>query len=319
MFRQSNPKQLRSTVLALTTVSGLLTLLALIMVFNGGKMPFSAGKSAIAENQDSLRAYGRELIVHTASYLGPEGSVAAISNGMNCQNCHLEGGNKPFGNNYRAVAANYPKYRARSGGIEDITKRVNDCFERSLNGKALDTGSREMHAIVAYIMSVGKGIARGTTPDGSGIYKLAWLDRAADSAKGKLVYAAKCASCHGAAGQGVKNGSEYSFPPLWGEHSYNAAAGLYRLSNLAGYVYANMPLGATHKQPQLSIEEAWDVAAYVNSRPRPTIDISHDWPKIAEKPVDHPFGPFADGFSEEQHKYGPFKPIVAARKANNGK
>ena len=37
-------------------------------------------------------------------------------------------------------------------------------------------------------------------------------------------------------------------------------------------------------------------------------------PSISKKTFDHPFGPFADGFSEEQHKYGPFKPIIEARK-----
>jgi thiosulfate dehydrogenase len=47
---------------------------------------------------------------------------------------------------------------------------------------------------------------------------------------------------------------------------------------------------------------------------RPKKDISKDWPKIAEKPIDHPFGPFSDGFSEIQHKVGPFKPIAEARK-----
>ncbi|MGZ3933131.1 MAG: c-type cytochrome, partial [Bacteroidia bacterium] len=43
-------------------------------------------------------------------------------------------------------------------------------------------------------------------------------------------------------------------------------------------------------------------------------DQSRDWPKLTGKPVDHPFGPYADAFSEQQHKYGPFAPIAAARK-----
>jgi thiosulfate dehydrogenase len=29
--------------------------------------------------------------------------------------------------------------------------------------------------------------------------------------------------------------------------------------------------------------------------------------------MDHPFGPFSDEFTEEQHKFGPFKPIQAAK------
>ena len=89
---------------------------------------------------------------------------------------------------------------------------------------------------------------------------------------------------------------------------------MFRLSRFAGYIKANMPQGATYLKPQLTDEEAWDIAAYVNSRPRPTKDLSKDWPKMEEKIFDHPFGPYADKFSEDQHKFGPFKPIVSAQK-----
>jgi thiosulfate dehydrogenase len=261
--------------------------------------------------QDELVKYGKELIVNTAKYLGPKGSVMHTTNGMNCQNCHLEGGTKPLGNNYGAVFANYPKYRARSGQEEDINKRINDCMERSLNGKPLKNNSKEMQAIKAYIEWLGKDVPKGTQPEGSGIYNLAFMDRAASAEKGKLVYDAKCQSCHQANGEGVLHpeGISYTYPPLWGEHSYNNGAGLYRISRFAGYVKYNMPLGASHQFTVLTDEEAWDVAAFVNSQPRPKKDLSKDWPKAEEKPVDHPFGPFADGFSEEQHKYGPFAPI----------
>ena len=59
--------------------------------------------------------YGRDLVANTSEFLGPKGKVKAISNGMNCQNCHLQAGTAPLGNNYGAVAATYPKMRARSG------------------------------------------------------------------------------------------------------------------------------------------------------------------------------------------------------------
>lgn len=259
--------------------------------------------------------YGKELVANTSEYLGPKGKVKAISNGMNCQNCHLQAGTAPFGNNYSAVAATYPKFRARSGTEEDIQKRINDCFERSLNGKPLARDSKEMKAMVAYINWVGKEVPKGEIPIGSGLYEVPLLDRAADPLKGKLVYEKQCASCHQTDGKGQAkpDGTGYVYPPLWGEASYNHGAGLYRLSRFAGYVKANMPLGATFEQPILSDEESWDLAAYVNSMERPTKDLSQDWPDISKKPMDHPFGPFTDGFSEEQHKFGPFKPIKAAK------
>jgi thiosulfate dehydrogenase len=265
----------------------------------------------LATEEQELVVYGRELIAHTSDYLGPKGSVKSISNGMNCQNCHLNAGTQPWGNNYFAVQSTYPKFRARSGAIEDQVKRVNDCFERSLNGQALPAESKEMRAILAYIKWLGTDVKKGKSPKGSGIFKLKGLKRAIDPAKGAEVYAAKCQSCHQADGGGVlaENGTSYTYPPLWGPHSYNHGAGLYRMSNFAGYVKYNMPLGANYDKPQLSDEEAWDLAAYVNSMPRPGKDLSKDWPDIAGKPFDHPFGPYADPFTEEQHKYGPYKPI----------
>jgi thiosulfate dehydrogenase len=147
------------------------------------------------------------------------------------------------------------------------------------------------------------------------------LDRAADPVGGKAIYTQKCQVCHGGEGEGKMNGDglTYQYPPLWGQHSYNDGAGLYRLSRFAGYVKSNMPFGATSENPQLTDEEAWDVAAYVNSQVRPKKDLSKDWPKIASKPVDHPFGPYADGFSEKQHKYGPFGPIEEWKKKEKEK
>lgn len=274
-------------------------------------------------NSDSeqLIKYGEKLIENTAFYLGPKGTTAHLSNGMNCQNCHLNAGTKPFGNNYAAVAANYPKFRERSGSVESIYKRVNDCIERSLNGHGLDTASREMQAIQAYIKWLGKDVAKGTKPNGSGLTELAYLDQAADTEKGKVVYIAKCTVCHGANGEGKFNPDNitYQYPPLWGGHSYTMAAGLFRLSRLAGYVKSNMPFGADHVNPQLTDEEAWNVAAFVNSQPRPTRDISKDWPKKASKPIDHPFGPYTDTFSQHQHKYGPFAAIAAFKKQQQHK
>jgi thiosulfate dehydrogenase len=231
---------------------------------------------------------------------------------MNCQNCHLQAGAKSWGNNYAAVFSTYPKFRDRSGQVETIYKRVADCMERSLNGTAVDSNSREFKAIYAYIKWLGQDVQKGKKPHGSGIEKLAFLDRAADPQKGQIVYTAQCQSCHGANGEGqlAVDELEYAYPPLWGPHSYNDGAGLYRISNFAGYVKNNMPyLLTSHASPKLTEEECWDVAAYVNSQSRPHKDQSKDWPKFEKKPLDFAFGPYADPFPENQHKYGPFKPI----------
>ena len=293
-------------------------------LFNADSLWSGADTSRLASLNDSLEAvirYGRELIANTSHYLGQQGTVMRNTNGLNCQNCHLDAGTRPWGNNYGAVWSTYPKFRARSGGLESVAKRVNDCVERSLNGTALDTNGREMRSILTYMEWLGTGIARDEKPKGTGIVDMAYLDRAADPEKGAAVYLTKCSSCHGKDGQGMlkADGRTQQYPPLWGPLSYNHGAGLYRLSRFAGYVKNNMPQGATYASPQLTDEEAWDVAAFVNSQPRPGRDLSADWPDISKKPVDHPFGPYADPFTASQHKLGPFGPIAAHYKLNGTK
>jgi thiosulfate dehydrogenase len=272
---------------------------------------------AIEDEQKSKEVlYGRDLIVYTAYYFGPRGRIAQQTNGLNCQNCHLDAGTKPFGNNYGSVASTYPKVRARSGKMESIEKRINDCFERSLNGKPLKENSKEMRAMVAYMKFLGENVKKGDKAKGSGFKDLPFLNRAADPVKGKAVYDLRCASCHQPNGQGIIDGigQSYVYPPLWGPHSFNDAAGLSRISNMAKYVKYNMPLGVSHDAPELSDEDAWDVAAYIESKPRPHKAVPKDWPDISKKPIDHPFGPYADNFTEKQHKYGPFTAMKKAKK-----
>ena len=258
-----------------------------------------------------LIRYGRDLIANTSFYLGPKGKVAAITNGMNCQNCHLDAGTRLWGNNYSGVFSSYPKFRERSGTVENIYKRVNDCLERSLNGKPIDTNSREMQAISSYINWLGRNVPKNKTPIAVGIRAIPLLNRPADPIKGKLIYVQTCQRCHGVEGRGLLNedSTKYIYPPLWGENSYNTGAGLYRITRLAGYVKDNMPFDAPQNSRHLTNEESWDIAAFVNSQPHPQKDYRKDWPNIPGKPIDYPFGPFADSFSALQHKYGPFEPI----------
>ena len=89
-----------------------------------------------------------------------------------------------------------------------------------------------------------------------------------------------------------------------------------RLLTAASFIKTNMPLGAAHGQPQLSDDEAYDVAAFVLSQPRKVkANLDKDFPARWNKPVDAAFAPYVDGASAEQHKYGPFAPLQANMKA----
>jgi len=266
------------------------------------------------EYGDLIR-YGKKLISHTSQYIGPRGSVNKNANGMNCQNCHLDAGTKAFAGNFGAVAALYPRFSDRRGSHETINQRITDCFERSMNGKAPDSTSREMKAMGAYISWLGKDVTKGKKPAGAGLEIPTFIERPADPQRGKILYQQKCQSCHGKNGEGQPDSiAEYRYPPLWGDHSYNTAAGLYRLSKFAGFVKDNMPFGSNYSNEQLNNEEAWDLAAFVNSQPRPVKKFKQDWPNILLKPVDLEEGPFPDSFPSLQHKYGPFAPIAEAKK-----
>jgi thiosulfate dehydrogenase len=140
--------------------------------------------------------------------------------------------------------------------------------------------------------------------------------RAADVVHGRLVFEQVCAACHGTNGLGQRaaTGAGYQFPPLWGPDSYNNGAGMARLLSAAAFVKNNMPIGTTFASPALSDEDAYDVAGFINNAERPQkADLAADFPVRSQKPVDTPYGPYADDFSLTQHRLGPFDSIRANR------
>jgi thiosulfate dehydrogenase len=262
--------------------------------------------------------YGRELITRTYALIGPDvgdPSHRYAGNNLSCQNCHLEAGTKQFGLPFQGVYADFPNYRTRSGAVGTIEDRIQGCMTRSMNGKPLAPEGPEMTAIVAYMKFLSDGRPVGAPTPGRGAGKMPEMTRAADPGHGKQVYNQVCAACHGADGQGQRNGKPgdaqgYLFPPLWGDDSFNDGAGMDRLIAAANFVHTNMPIGTTWRAPVLSPEDAWDIAAFIQAQPRPhKANLDRDYPVRTEKPVDAGYGPYADDFSIEQHKLGPFGPV----------
>jgi len=268
--------------------------------------------------------YGRKLFNETYSVIGPEvadRSMRYSGNNLTCQNCHLDGGARRFGLPMVGVYGSFPTYMAREDEVRTLEERIQGCMERSMNGRELPLGGKEMKAFLAYIQFLSTDIPVGKATEGRGSAPLAMLDRPADPKRGAEVYAQNCASCHQTDGKGQRNGvagdaKGYRYPPLWGPDSFNNGAGMHRLIASASFIRGNMPFGARHDAPVLSVDDAWDVAAYINSQPRPSrANLERDYPNLARKPVDAPFPPFLDKFPVEQHKYGPFRPILDAQKS----
>ena len=264
---------------------------------------------------------GRDLITATYAHIGPEVSDPAkryAGNNLACGNCHLEAGTKRFGLPVFGVYGDFPKYSARTGVDITIEERINACMTRSLNGRAMPADEPELQAFVAYIKFLSTGVPPDRRIPGLGAGNIPELHRAADPVRGRAVYVAKCQGCHNTDGSGIRRSLPtadlgYMVPPLWGSDSFNNGAGMNRLITAANFVHSNMPAGSDYLNPVLSPPDAWDVAAFVVSQPRPVKPgLEEDFPDLALKLVDTPYGPYLDGFSAQQHKYGPFAPIRAA-------
>jgi thiosulfate dehydrogenase len=228
--------------------------------------------SASAAAPDTLVAYGARLVMQTYAEIGPEVSDPAkrfAGDNLACQSCHIDGGTNPevlpLGGVYKA----FPKFHERDQRVESVVARINECMTRSMNGRALSEQSREMKAFLAYLGSIaGAPANRAPAAEAPPL--------PGDPVRGAQVYATACAACHQPDGLGKRRGMAgdargYEFPPLWGPDSFNAGAGMNESRRFADFVRLAMPRGIDPNRPQLSWQEAWDVAAYVRSQPRPAL------------------------------------------------
>lgn len=256
---------------------------AYIAALKPGEVPaerrpgYDAGYHAVAQSPDDFTPPPL-----TAIPAGPEGDViwqglqvmshtraaagAYVGDTLDCVDCHLDQGRGADSSPMWAAYVTYPKYRAKNHRVDSLIQRLQDCFRYSMNGKPPAADSAEMNALIAYFKWLATGLPVGLTPKAAGYPKLASPPIPVDRARGAAVYAADCAMCHGDDGAGRSARGEQVFPPLWGPRSYNWGAGMERLSNAAAFIHADMPYGAGG---MLSVQQAWDVAAFVDGHPRP--------------------------------------------------
>ena len=204
---------------------------------------------------------GQQVFMETGQY-----ASRYVGNKLTCVNCHLDAGRKADSAPLWASFIHYPAFRSKTGQVDTLASRIQGCFEYSMNGKAPPADDPIITALQTYAFWLAKGAPVGMPLRGSGYPKLKKPEQPADYARGEKVYAQNCALCHGADGLGQRAGDKQVFPPLWGPKSFNWGAGMHQLANAAGFIQANMPLG---KGGTLSEQDAWDVAAFMNSHERP--------------------------------------------------
>jgi len=221
--------------------------------------------SAIPDNEMGLAVRrGRALLANTRDSL-----PGHVGSDLRCFSCHLKEGTQPGAFPLIGAYSRFPQYRPRNGLVNLLEDRINDCFERSLNGKALPREGREMREIVAYLAFLSRGVAPPGDIPGIGVRALEPLHP--DTIQGQAIFAETCSRCHGNDGAGTALA-----PPLWGPRGFNIGAGMARLRTAAAFIRDNMP---NDRAVVLTDQHAYDVAAYVLSRPRPDFARKgEDWP-----------------------------------------
>lgn len=247
--------------------------LALAVLAGGGcgrAIPPAAAQAKKAQPQKSPLApipqgpagekirLGQQIFAQT-----PRFAASYVGNQMKCADCHLAGGRAPYSAPLVGLPSLFPSYNKRAGRVITLAERIQECFVRSENGKPLAADSREMTALLAYLDWISAGQPRGVPFTGRGLVKLPSLR--GDPARGAEIYVKQCAVCHGDQGAGLPP----VLPPLWGPDAFNSGAGMSQVEKMASFVQHNMPQNAPGS---LSAQQAYDVAAYVNSHPRPKMN-----------------------------------------------
>jgi len=212
---------------------------------------------------------GMDIFLHT----GTSEARRYVGSSLVCGNCHLDGGRTANASPMWAAWVSYPAYRSKNKLINTMQDRIRGCFVYSMNAQDSPAGAPPPYAdavyrdLEIYFAWLATGAPTGAKMKGRGYLKLPDPPQGHDPERGAKVFADNCASCHGEDGQGVKSpDGTYTYPPLWGPHSFNWGAGMGKISNAAGFIKANMPFGNGYS---LTDQEAWDVAAYVDSHERP--------------------------------------------------
>lgn len=282
------------------------------------RIPGGPEGAQIREGIDLLRNTSRRV-----GKLAPDATKRMNWNSLNCVNCHQAGpsglpGSKMYTLPLVNAINDYPKFDIKSGKVISLEQRALGMFGAGAVPIKADTP--EFQAIMAYLRWLARDTVPGAAMVGSGLMPIAPTARAADPKHGKALFEAKCQVCHGgdAAGQRQANfdaGGGYLFPPLAGDDTYDNAGHMFAVPLLARYIAASMPFGASYDKPQLTADEALDIAAYVNDDATPRRQNPNRpklYPDAALRPQGYAIPEHYAGQPPEAYqraKFGPFRNV----------
>ena len=225
---------------------------------------------------------GEDIVMHTNTH---PLSRDLVGSKLTCASCHVNGGKtNASGASFIGTAAIFPAFSAREGVVLTLQDRNANCFMRSMNGTRPPIDGQVSVAIAAYItwlsegtpikMNPGRPVNWRYSSDWPNKELVARMKHATNATylHGHEVYLARCAACHGDNGQGTA-----AAPPVWGNDSSNAGAGVSHLPTMASWIEHNMPPGDAKLLPQ----EIADVTIYIDAQPRPAFDLKKHLPEGA--------------------------------------
>jgi thiosulfate dehydrogenase len=244
------------------------SILLVLAACRGSRTPVASTARAPADSEIPSGPLGVSIRRGLALVMATRDSLPTfVGSDLRCVSCHLDEGRRSP-QSWVGVTGRYPQYRSRSGTVETIESRINGCFLRSLNGKAIPVDGNDMRDIVSYLTFLSRGVPVGLAapaPD------TRWSALMSDTAAGGKFFATNCARCHGEDGEGT-----IAAPPVSGPRSFNIGAGMARVRTAAAFIGANMPFD---KAITLTDQQALDVAAYISAQKRPDfVGKASDWP-----------------------------------------
>lgn len=218
---------------------------------------------------------GIDLLEHTAQLIGPHAPDPAhrlAANNLNCVQCHQAGdsglpGTKAYVVPLVNVAHEYPKLDPKTMQVITLEERILAMLGHGETEASPD--SPQVQAIVAYLHWLAEDSPPHTRVRGTGLAEVDFPHRAADLSHGAAAFARLCSSCHGSTGLGLRSmdfasGGGYTVPPLAGNDSFDDGGHMAMVPLLARFIYTTMPLGAHHGASKLTVDEAYDIAAFVD-------------------------------------------------------
>ncbi len=196
-----------------------------------------------------------------------------VGNKLNCTNCHKNAGTVS-GQLPLNIAGIYPLWQAKNAQIADLSLKIRECFVNSHNGVMPPANSPEITAIKIYINYLSHNQVIGRPPMGRGVSTLPKSIYDPNPANGKIVYLQRCANCHGDDGTGLAEN-----PPVWGLGSYTKGSGMNDIQYAAGFIRTKL---LKIDNSNLTIQQAWDVAAFLQSKIRPVDPGKEKVPKLLQ-------------------------------------